>query len=64
MVRGPPQVERGEGGSDSIAPLNISPFYNVSEMGPATSQMGPITFPMGPYFTKRDPYFPDGTPFG
>ena len=64
VVRGTPQVERGEGGSDSIAPLNISPFYNVSEMGPATSQMGPITFPMGPYFTKRDPYFPDGTPFG
>jgi hypothetical protein len=64
VVRGTPQVERGEGGSDSIAPLNISPFYNVSEMGPATSQMGPITSPDGTLICQKGPYFPDGTLFG
>ena len=64
VVRGTPQVKRGEGGSDSIAPLNISPFPTSFPMGPATSQMGPITFSMGPYFTKGTRLFPDGTLFG
>jgi hypothetical protein len=52
VVTGTPLVRRGEGTQTLYWPFNTSPFYNDSEMGPATSQMGPINCQLDPNFQK------------
>ena len=56
VVRGTPQVERGGGGSDSIAPSAHIPILTVLRMGPVIAAEGTRNLING---TRK---IPNGTP--
>ena len=58
VVRGTQQGKQGEGGSDSIAPLNISPFTTLFGNGTRNFADGTHNFPNGTLFYQKGPIFP------
>ena len=64
VVRGTPQVERGGGGSDSIAPSAYIPILTVLRMGPVIAAGGTRNLingdPQNP-MPQWDPNLPKGT---
>jgi hypothetical protein len=63
VVRGTPQGKQGEGGSDSIAPLNISPFTTLFGNGTRNFADGTHNFPNGTLFYQRGPDCPQMGPY-